>query len=46
MNKVKVEGMGCEAGCIRGPGTLVNPKAASRALSTQFKRKGDVRIGS
>ena len=37
-----VEGMGCEGGCVGGPGTLVNTKAAVRALqkTTEKKKKG------
>lgn len=35
-----VEGMGCEGGCVGGPGTLVNTRVAVRALRKATEKKG------
>ena len=35
-----VEGMGCEGGCVGGPGTLVNNRVAVRALRKATEKKG------
>lgn len=32
------EGMGCEGGCLGGPGTLVETKASTRALARTLKQ--------
>jgi ferredoxin hydrogenase large subunit len=41
-----VEGMGCEGGCIGGPGTLVNTKVAARALRKTTENKGEDQFAS
>src|SRR5690606_27394934 len=35
-----VEGMGCEGGCVGGPGTLVNTRVAVRAVRKATEKKG------
>jgi ferredoxin hydrogenase large subunit len=41
-----IEGMGCEGGCIGGPGTLVNTKVATRALRKTTENKGEDQFAS
>ena len=41
-----IEGMGCEGGCIGGPGTLVNTKVATRALRKTTENKGENQFAS
>ncbi|ACL68970.1 4Fe-4S dicluster domain-containing protein [Halothermothrix orenii] len=41
-----VEGMGCQGGCIGGPGTLVNRRVASGLLKKLIKSRGGEKVGT